>query len=468
MKWSAILFYLFTVRTYLENRAAVNDGAATERSYMEVSTRYANGFLNEYGQDLHKEEKTEYDFASELKNKMQEHSESKKETVDSRELYYRQISYASTDIKKAEDEPAQDVKMKNLGVGFLFVGGVGLGMSAGQIISDDSEDVIVRVKIAVGEGKCETVDVNLSEVDVRNASAVEMFAFCQYADSNGTGIDNKWGSWHALKQVLSASGNDLQYATLNDAVNEKRDWAAALASSGSVLKKEATGESISAADILRMLEENISKNANVKECVSVSEGEDKKQRYTITAFGPDGIISKEYCDGVEIGSWRIKYKNAGDYDKVMGFLNRFDNDINLAFAGSLKFWENFLNGDVKEEKLRVTHEAFFKNFGPNAPQSVKDAWIKAAQKVGVNNPGQKENGMMTHITQLDIQRFMQWNKGIYDTDVLGSTVESARSAVESALYALENPLSLSADISDEARAAKQKEREFYEEFLKLL
>ncbi|MBS7046315.1 MAG: hypothetical protein KH121_09500, partial [Eubacterium sp.] len=101
-------------------------------------------------------------------------------------------------------------------------------------------------------------------------------------------------------------------------------------------------------------------------------------------------------------------------------------------------------------------------------QSVKDAWIKAAQKVGVNNPGQKENGMMTHITQLDIQRFMQWNKGIYDTDVLGSTVESARSAVESALYALENPLSLSADISDEARATKQKEREFYEEFLKLL
>lgn len=243
---------------------AVNDGAAAERSYMEVRTRYANGFLNEYGQDLHKEEKTEYDFASELKNKMQEHSESKKETVDSRELYYRQVSYASADIKKAEDEPAQDVKMKNLGVGFLFVGGVGLGMSAGQIISDDSEDVIVRVKIAVGEGKCETVDVNLSEVDVRNASAVEMFAFCQYADNNGTGVDNKWGSWHALKQVLSASGNDLQYATLNDAVNEKRDWAAALASSGSVLKKEATGESISAADILRMLEENISKNAKIK------------------------------------------------------------------------------------------------------------------------------------------------------------------------------------------------------------
>ena len=61
MKWSAILFYLFTVRTYLENSVAVNDGAAAERSYMEVSTRYANGFLNEYGQDLHKEEKTEYD-----------------------------------------------------------------------------------------------------------------------------------------------------------------------------------------------------------------------------------------------------------------------------------------------------------------------------------------------------------------------------------------------------------------------
>ena len=45
----------------------------------------------------------------------------------------------------------------------------------------------------------------------------------------------------------------------------------------------------------------------------------KQKRYTITAFGPDGIISKEYCDGVEIGSWRIKYKMQVTTTKLWGF-----------------------------------------------------------------------------------------------------------------------------------------------------
>ena len=48
---------------------AVNDGAVLQKGVIWRSAQDMQTVLNEYGQDLHNEEKTEYDFASELKTK---------------------------------------------------------------------------------------------------------------------------------------------------------------------------------------------------------------------------------------------------------------------------------------------------------------------------------------------------------------------------------------------------------------
>ena len=42
--------------------------------------------------------------------------------------------------------------------------------------------------------------------------------------------------------------------------------------------------------------------------------------------------------------------------------------------------------------------------GPNAPQDVKDAWMEAAKEVNANGMGITKNGMLSHISQMMVQR----------------------------------------------------------------
>lgn len=104
--------------------------------------------------------------------------------------------------------------------------------------------------------------------------------------------------------------------------------------------------------------------------------------------------------------------------------------------------------------------------GANAPESVKQAWLEAAEEVGANGLGMLPNGMLSHISQLQVQRGIAWMKGEIDCgDVLGTSVESAISAVQKALYYLDNPLEPNAARSIEVQQARIKEREFYVAFL---
>ena len=111
---------------------------------------------------------------------------------------YSEYSFRTTKTGKGDTgfeesmKPDNNIQYKSLGIGFLNVGDTGYGMRATQIINPDSEDTIVRVSIALGGNEFRDYDVNLSEIDPSNASAVEMFAYCQYADSTSEG-SYKWG-----------------------------------------------------------------------------------------------------------------------------------------------------------------------------------------------------------------------------------------------------------------------------------
>lgn len=91
----------------------------------------------------------------------------------------------------------------------------------------------------------------------------------------------------------------------------------------------------------------ISATETVKECASLEEEENKKV-WTITAFTEQGIISNKYVDGVITEHWEMSYKGPEDYRRVTEFLEKFDKDADLKFAGSQKFWEDFLAGRLNE------------------------------------------------------------------------------------------------------------------------
>ena len=82
-------------------------------------------------------------------------------------------------------------------------------------------------------------------------------------------------------------------------------------------------------------------------------------------------------------------------------------------------------------------EKAFDMIGSNAPQDVKDAWMEAAKEVNANGLGIKGNGMLSHISQMMVQRLNKQMKGEGDVDnidILGNTTESAIQATKQALY----------------------------------
>ena len=86
-----------------------------------------------------------------------------------------------------------------LGIGFANAGSMGYGMAASLVSFVGSSDVIVRVRVATGED----IDVDMAHFDPKNATAVEMFAFCEYKDFIGEGVKETWGSWSCIKKIIS-------------------------------------------------------------------------------------------------------------------------------------------------------------------------------------------------------------------------------------------------------------------------
>ena len=164
------------------------------------------------------------------------------------------ISEELSSEKIAEEKELEEV-VTPLGFGFANAGMMGYGMSAALVEKPGLDDTIVRVKIATGSGN-EEIDVNLSKFDPKNATAVEMFAYCQYMDAIGEGVNSKWGSWNAMKNI-SAPTDGCDFGSLDNIMNKKMNWSGKLAQSQTSWMDPKTNEIImSPADLIKMLEES--------------------------------------------------------------------------------------------------------------------------------------------------------------------------------------------------------------------
>lgn len=134
-------------------------------------------------------------------------------------------------------------------------------------------------------------------------------------------------------------------------------------------------------------------------------------------------------------------------------------------SGTVGFMETVAE-KVAQHKATDYDEKAFASVGANAPEKVKQAWMDAEKENGVNGLGMSGNGMLTHLSQMMVQRAENWMNGIGETnDILGSTVQSAIRATKQALYDLDHPLSLDSVKSIEVQRQQVKERAFYQLFL---
>lgn len=138
-----------------------------------------------------------------------------------------------------------------------------------------------------------------------------------------------------------------------------------------------------------------------------------------------------------------------------------------AESGTVGFMET-AEKKAAQDKTMDYDEKAFDMVGPNAPQDVKNAWMEAAKEVNANGLGISGNGMMSHISQMMVQRLNKMLKGEAENfDILGNTVESAIQATKQALYNLDHSLA-PAHRTIGAEQARIKEREFYTAFLERL
>ena len=96
--------------------------------------------------------------------------------------------------------------------------------------------------------------------------------------------------------------------------------------------------------------------------------------------------------------------------------------------------------------------------------------MEASKDVNANGMGIKKNGMLSHISQMMVQRLNKQLKGDGDADnidILGNTTESAIQATSQALYDLDHPREY-VPKSIEVQRACMKEREVYVAFLEKL
>lgn len=185
------------------------------------------------------------------------------------------------------------------------------------------------------------------------------------------------------------------------------------------------------------------------------------------------------------GSLMVNRNNLDQFFDALSFFSPEDMAKILQVLQKEKMSENSLVGieqeeqnkilelvkdtDAKERKTaRDYREQAFEQIGITAPEKVKLAWLDAAEAAGMDGMGISDAGALDHIPQFLIQRWIKGVKGENIYDVLGSTVQSAIKAVNDALYALNHPLESNTDRTPETIRNREKEKAFYEEFLKRL
>ncbi len=117
---------------------------------------------------------------------------------------------------------------KVLGIGFLDSPSenISYGMSAKYAESSSADSPVIKVTITK-IGSKEVHYVNINDINVANATEIEMFALCCYADDIGQGTGDKFGSWQTLnyyRRNASDNGDFTLSNSYNLGMSLRQNW----------------------------------------------------------------------------------------------------------------------------------------------------------------------------------------------------------------------------------------------------
>ena len=236
-------------------------------------------------------------------------------------------------------------KTLDLGIGFLFIHDVGMGLSAKLLPGTDSKSTLVQVTTARGE----SVTLDVDQIDPRNASAIEMFAFCQYADYMETGSQDPWGSWHALKNFATDADDVLQYDSFQEATESKRDWTKALMQHSNLgFKNTKTGEILDVSTVFQMLRDTLMERHALK-----TKNEDQSNQDWRTMDDDHWQVLLDYIDDyLDQLTEKLKEIREMQEDAATSTASRVPADMRSR-AASMAMLAVLANGSAGKERLTI-------------------------------------------------------------------------------------------------------------------
>lgn len=135
-------------------------------------------------------------------------------------------SNVSFDIEKIN---TSDDDERLLGIGFLKApnNNIYYGMRAEYAENFSAENPIISVKVQKEYGEVEEYNIDISKVNPQNATEIEMFALCNYADATRNGTGGTFGSWQTLnyyRQNASHNGYFEMTNIMEQFKNIKQNW----------------------------------------------------------------------------------------------------------------------------------------------------------------------------------------------------------------------------------------------------
>ena len=309
----------------------------------------------------------------------------------SREIGGAETADATKPVEVSDKEDEQKEIVTPLsGMGTLPVGNMTYVMTASEVFKPGSDEKIVRVHVHDHD-----IDVNVDEVDPKNATVIEMFAYCQYADAHGTGTSDSFGSFHSMKSVIDPLSEN-SYSNFEEAMTKKQNWNSALSGSKVSFTKEKTGETIDASVVLKMLEETRNlflsqgedkdlgdltdeewekllgdKDKTVSETTKVNVQEENK--FGLISMDVHGIRYTNN-DTHEI-EWEIEFQSEEEYERAQSIMAWMaDNSISSSFFSNEEKWSDYLSGKISEGSFKdwIQHGEKTEDVDETSSDYVKD------------------------------------------------------------------------------------------------
>ena len=299
--------------------------------------------------------------------------------------------------------------------------------------------------------------INIDEIDVNAASDFEMFALCSYADAHEKKTEGAKSSWETLNGYV-------QEALSEDAFGQKRDWLTMVEEEkGTCIASKLYGQAADGNNLVHLLE-----TYGMPKEVEMLRVDDN------TLIPVDNVTYVQDLDGGNAqmlfdGNGEITYvnhlnKSAGWHMEATQEMLEKARSLGSEFAyymSDRSFWESYLNGDKSADALKAAmdYKTIQSEFVKQLPESVRQAWERAADEARTDGLGIDEQGALQYPSEYLKQYLSAVMRG-ESTKLCGDTAESVLEFAKIALSHLEDA-SLP-KYSTTLQDFKDQERRFYE------